>query len=306
MVNKIKSYIKRILSFLGRKHHHPNYLINNPPVIYRACETTTTYLKPEKNHGGKALPNGLIIPPGYYIFNNQCYDLTAEGLYRFNLPEQYNEQRIVYHRDVHLLMSSLAWVVTHGESDDHLAYRNLIIKAKQKKLFLTCEAVARFAFQLLTELVIKARIIGARTLDQWNSYDDGHYLLEVYRDDLGQWVLYDLDTDSWFLYNQKPLSLFEFMDHREKNYEIKSLSSDSRLKLIDAAGSNYDFAFIHEARLANLKQWYQRVMQLVFIVTEVENFTHCPIPSDVEKKYPRGAFPKINYLERSVFINEFY
>ena len=45
---------------------------------------------------------------------------------------------------------------------------------------------------------IRARFVLTLTLDPWNSYDNGHSMIEVYREDLKKWVLYDVDENAYF------------------------------------------------------------------------------------------------------------
>lgn len=302
IMKKAKSWVRSLLTTLG---WHNNFIVNSP-VVYHANGSRVKYLTENDSLIAKLLLDELIIPPGYYTFQTQSYELTQDGLYRFMFPETINEQRIVYAGDTAALMSSLAWIVAHGESDDALLYPALIEKAKHEKLFLTCEAVCDFAFALLTSLGIPCRIIGTRTLEQWNSYDDGHYLMEVYRKDLNKWVLYDLDTDAYFVYDYQPLSLVEFMRHLEiEDYEIHGLSLDIKAE----ASSNkqrYDFTFLNEGKLATLKSWYKRVMQLTFIMQEHENFAWHEPSKKLTRRYPKGAFPPIKYLDQHEFISRFY
>lgn len=304
IIRKGKSLVRKVLTKAGLLRN----LIINSPIVYHANGNSVTYLKPDPGLMALPLIDEFIIPPGCYKFQNQSYELSQDGLYRFMFPEKINEQRIVFTGNMPALMSSLAWIVAHGESDDALSHDSLIQKAKQQKLFLTCEAVCEFAFTILTGLGLRCRIIGTRTLEQWNSYDDGHYLIEVYRNDLNKWVLYDLDTDSYFTHYQKPLSFLEFMQHIETaDYDIQPLSADIRAESV-SSDQRYDFTFINEGKLASLKLWYKRVMQFTFITHEQEHFAHPSHASNkkLTRRYPKGAFPAIQYLDHNAFINRFY
>lgn len=302
IIRKGKSLINNMLNVLGLRR---NFIVNSP-VVYHANYMQVKYLNENTSVVAKPLIDELIIPPGYYEFQRQRYELTQDGLYRFMFPERINEQRIVYAGDIAALMSSLAWIVAHGESDDNLTYSALIEKAKREKLFLTCQSVCEFSFNLLSSLGIPCRLIGTRTLEQWNSYDDGHYLIEVFRKDLDKWVIYDLDTDAYFVYDYNPLSLLEFTQHLEsEDYEIHSLSSDIRAESATPK-QRYDFTFLNEGRLSTLKCWYKRVMQLSFIILDQENFSWSLPPKKLTRRYPKGAFPPIQYLEPNEFISRFY
>jgi hypothetical protein len=303
---KIKSFGKELLIKLGL-YSNRSHTIAHKFLVYRTYETKVYPLQGDRlQEGLQQLPDQLILEPGKYFFNDQCYDLSSEGLYRFICPhKKLNLQRIVYKDDSSALMSSLAWIMTHGHKNDNAAYNVLIQTAKNDKLILTCESMVRFAFTFLSKLNVKSRIIGARTLEQWNGYDDGHYLIEVFRPELNKWVLYDLDTDACFTYNNQLLSLIEFMEHVGRaEYEIKYISNDVRAALDDVGNSQHNFSFINEGRIADLKSWYKRIMQLVFI--DHENvYISSSIQPNIEK-YPKGAFPKINYVTRKELISSFY
>ncbi len=297
-LQKGKRFLKSLLIFL--KLYPEETKIEDVPFVYRACDTQIEFLSAKKGTAN-ALPEQLIIEPNHYLFDNKCYDLTKEGLYRFSLPRKnINIQRIVFKKNTAALISSLAWIATHGARDDARTPSELIEIAMTDKLILTCESQARLGHAILKECLVQSRIIGGRTLETMNGFDDGHYLLEVYREDLNKWVLYDLDSDTCFQKNNQLLSLAEFIQCLDqKDYEICYLSSDIR-----AAVSDSQFSFVYEARIANLKSWYQRIMQFTFIIADDENIS-CSEPP-LMYRYPKGAFPKINYLSKEAFNHRFY
>lgn len=304
---KSKYFIKSTLVHLKIIPHDTKYLILNTPLVYKVAETEINYLPAiQENSQIMLLPDDLIIKPGLYQFDNNSYQLTQEGLYRFMIPEKKNQQRIVYTNNISTLLSSISWLVTHGESDDGLSYTELISQAKQRKLFLTCEAIARFSKIFLAKNNVDSRVIGTRTLDQWNSYDSGHYMIEVYRKDLKKWVLYDLDHDAYFSYEDELLSLLEFIDHTLDNYKINYLSNDIKVVSPYLMRNKYDYTFINEGRLNSLKTWYQRIAQFFYIEDDNENFSCLKLSPEVIANYPRGAFPKITYLPRHKLIEKFY
>ncbi len=75
---------------------------------------------------------------------------------------------------------------------------------------LICGYISKFAHELLDELGIKSRIVYRHTLHNLTGYDDGHVMIEVFRDDLKKWVLYDIDNNCYFIKNKTPLSFVEF------------------------------------------------------------------------------------------------
>ena len=89
--------------------------------------------KIDKYNECKPLLNKLMIEPGIYITENCIQDnFTA-------------------------LLSSIAWIHTHGNRDDGLPYFKLKEKAKHSKLFLTCGYISKFTHEILDELGIKIK-----------------------------------------------------------------------------------------------------------------------------------------------------
>lgn len=287
--------------------------INTPPSTNnndRVCCITEkdVFLLQNENRHGSNLPNDkLVINPDYYSYKSKTFNLLTEGLYRFiNHNKKSNKQYVVYHNNIHILMSSLSWMISHGHRDDNLSQEKLIKKAMYEKLILTCEPAVKFSFNLLNNLGIKSRVIGSRTLEKWNLYDDGHYLLEVYNHSIHKWILYDLDAHVCFSDDGSFLSLIECMDRFEtKNYDLHPLSDGIKVLVGDTANS-FDFTFTYESRSNNhLKDWYKRIMQLVFIEHNNDYFSW-QLQKPEGKDYPNGAFPKINYLGKKEFISVFY
>lgn len=292
--------IKKIITF----DKTFNDKLVNEPFLYYACHTETRFLSAiNQTKISEHLPDDLIIKPGNYYISGKEYDFTQEGLYRFVVPDQYNHQRIVFNNNIASLLSAIAWIISHGEIDDTKSIDDLVSKATASKLYLTCEAASRFTHEVLNRLNIKSRVIGTRTLDRWNTYDDGHYLIEVYHDDTKQWVLYDIDNDLYFSINNRPLSLYDFVNN-EDQYEIVSISNDCKTVAPNMI-NNYDYTFVNEERLSNLRRWYKRIMQLVYIENNDGHYTFNDQIHDVHY-YPRGAFPNLTHLNRNYFANMFY
>jgi hypothetical protein len=133
------------------------------------------------------LPDKLVIDPGYYIVNGQPYDMTKEGVYRFD-----GQQRIVYKDSLETLMSSLAWIMRHGSTDNGLSPAKSVEVAKTRNLVRTCGYQSWTASYVLKSLGYTARPVALVNKD----YNGSHILVEVQVN--GKWELWDLD------YNAKP------------------------------------------------------------------------------------------------------
>jgi len=262
-----------------------------------------------KNIRASHLPERLIIQPGIYRFDSKKYDCRKEGLYRFVNPGKRNEQRIVFKSDLLALISALSWIVTHGYADEGKSYDEQMEKATKTKLFLTCGPSSKLASRLLGEWGYKSRRASAITLDEWNSYDNSHTVIEVFNPQLKKWVVFDIDNNTYFSRNGQLLSLIEFIDQVSRNdYEIKYMARDTKL---DVSGlinntSNYNFDFVSEYITStedSLRRWYKRIMQVPLIR---EGDYHYFYAGEEERARLENHSNYYRYMDRSTFMKKFY
>ncbi len=249
--------------------------IKNSLVCYRACGVAIEYLEAEQNRSSiKKLPNDFIIPPGKFIWQNHCFELGKEGLYRFIFPEKENCQRVVFSHDVQIFLSSIAWVVSHGHRDDKCSNQQLLNIAKKDKLYVTCERIVQFAMDLLMARGIRCRTVYFEEKTFTSTYDGGHVMIEVWLENSKKWILYDLDMGVYFEKNRSPLSLLEFMENAQKEeYDILLLAKDNTLDVSGFSAKNgFKYHFLMEAVVADLKSWYRKVCQVVIILHEGKRY----------------------------------
>lgn len=256
------------------------------PVVYRSVLDTTEIVS---GFTGSApeLPSTLVIAPGQYGFLGNAYDATEPAFYRFLHPST-NQQRIVYEagRDnVEVLLSGFAWAHWHGSLDNALSAAALTQKATTTKLSLTCTPVSQWALSILSTYHVQARLVQSLTLDAWNSDDNGHSMIEVYRQDVAKWVLYDVDQNACFLRQGTPLSLVDMIDYSASgDYDIKYLASDATM--------TEDV----------LRTWYRRVLQVPII----NGCFYLPTPNDADRARVAGyAGQNYTYLTESQFRQQF-
>ena len=286
----------------------PSIESNIPFVYYAFLDNTEIICSIDSIANSTDLPNSLIIKPGKFKFYGKVYDLKKEGLYRFVYPEKENQQRIVYENNIDALLSSIAWIYSHGNSDDKKKYSEINVKILHSKIFATCGSISEWTQRTLQENGIKSRIVSSLTLDQWNSYDNGHILIEVYREKFNKWVVYDLDNNTYFSKNKIPLSLIEFSEQSSNlDYEINYITNNSNLNIANFIDNktNYDYAFLIEARFANnnsIKQWYKRVMQIPLIGDDKYNYFFNDTNISRVEKY--SSYYK--YMSKKQFLEKFY
>ena len=204
-VNKIKKIGAKTLSGIGfgKKIIDPPSSESNKPLVYFARNQDIKLVNEIENNLGIELPNDLVIEKGAYNFYNKTYDLKEEGVYRFVYPEKINQQRIVYEKDLDSLLSAICWISSHGNTDDGKDFLEINNKVLNSKIFLTCGPKTEWIENFLSKYSVKCRIVASLTLEKWNSYDNGHVMIEIFREDLKKWILYDLDNNCFFEKNQK-------------------------------------------------------------------------------------------------------
>lgn len=272
---------------------------------YLACMSEVRRIAGDEVRGADEespqLPNTLVISPGTYRFRDKAFELREEGLYRFLDVGNQQEQRIVYENDLDALLSAIAWIVSHGNSDHVHSPGDQTELAKTRKLFMNCGGISPWGKHVLAEQGIRSRVVQSATLGHHNTYDNGHVMLEVYRDDMRAWILYDLDSNCYFTRRGTPLSLIEFAYavNGGHQYEIVPLANDTRLDVSNFKGKDdRDYAFVCERLNAGPRQWYRRVMQVPFIdgtFFDQEN-----------RQRIEDLYPSRKYIDKAEFHRTFY
>jgi hypothetical protein len=257
----------------------------------------------------KSIPNQLIMRPGIYNFQGENYALNKEGLYRFKTDKNIQAQRIVYHKDVDSLLTAISWITAHGLSDNNKKVRELSEKAMYSKLLIHCGAASNWANQVLTSLNIKSRIVAGSTLEFWNGHDDGHALIEVWREKWNKWVVYDINRHSYFKLKKGnvPLSLLEFSKSLKlDDFKIMPLSLGTSFEFSKHNGSDnkYNYDFRTEVINANPRIWYKRVMQVPLIFSEARSKM---LFMNKKAKNRLEQFSDINqFVDEKEFLDIFY
>jgi len=283
---------------------------DNKPFAYYALYETVSIIQSSNKDSVQNIPSKLVIPTGIYSIYGNVYDLQNEGLYRFVFPGIENSQRIVYDgKNIENLLSAISWIYSHGNSDSGKSFDELNQKAMHSKIFGICSTISFWILETLQEQNITARLVQTITLDEWNTYDNGHTMIEVYRDDLKKWVIYDLDNNAFFTYNGIPLSLVEFANHIQyDDYEIVYISSDTKVDISNfkSSDNNYDYAFVAESISSNedtLRNWYNRVIQVPLIQNEDLEFYFSDSQNQIKIE---NYAPNYHFIEETKFLNEFY
>jgi hypothetical protein len=248
------------------------------------------------------LPDTLIIPPGTYQFRGRAFSLDREGLVRFLEVGKELQQRIVFKEDPHALLSGIAWIVSHGRPDGGKSPQELAESAKTRKLFMTCGSVSPWAVSVLRDHGFGARTVSSITLENWNTYDNGHAMLEMFRKDAGKWVLYDVTANAFFTRRGTPLSLVEFayavMAGLE--YEVVRIAADTTLDVsgFRSPDGTADYTFHAERLFGDGHQWYRRILE----VPMIEGYYF----DEANREKIEGRSKSYKYMDKDEFRKRFY
>ena len=150
--------------------------------------------------------------------------MTREGYYYLvDFNSNINKNLIIYKHNIFSLLLSLSWLHVHGTKDRLLSHEERIKKIANNKLSLTCGDISLFIQRLLQQKGIERRIASFLTMEQWNTYDNVHTLLEVKVDE--KWTLFDIDNNRYFMYKNKEMNLRDFFEDIAR-CNISALKSD--------------------------------------------------------------------------------
>jgi hypothetical protein len=275
------------------------------PLAYFLCGMESGAVR-AAGGGGARLPEELVIPPGRYAVHGRTYALRREGLYRFLMPGQDNQQRIVFRKEPLALLSGVAWAASHGSRDDKLSVEEWLRIARTQKLIVTCGNVARLGHQLLTQAGVPARLVGASTLGKLNNYDNGHSLLEAFLE--GRWTLVDLDVKRLFRRGGRRLGLLGLCDAvAAGDYEFEPISAATGIAVGSFVENGYDYGLFMECGFsteAGLRAWYGRIMQVPQLRSgEGRFFT---VRTAAQRRRAEARYPYLTYLPREEFVRRFY
>ena len=213
----------------------------------------------------------------------------------------YNPQNINYPLN---LLNLISLLTVHGNKDSQTTFDEKLKIIKQRPLSITCGTNSFFTKELLKSIGVKTRIVSTLTFDEWNGYDNGHTLLEVFTKNLNKWVLYDIDGQKVFKQkNGELLSLIELQQTGVENVEIVSTNNQP---FLDYSGFNNYFV-LGELVETSPEEWYNRVFQSFSIFDPNQDkfifLTNTPQESEKINEYFNGSVVTVNFSE---FKKRFY
>lgn len=255
---------------------------------------------------GVSTPDYFIMPPAIYALNGPSYDCTLEGLYVYYVVNTANAYRIVYSQNINTLLHSITWLHSHGYRDDTANYSlSKYICKNGDKIHMTCGSIINFTCNVLNELSIPNRFILYLTLDPWNSYNNGHSLIEVKQN--GLWKVWDMDMRCTFSQNSTDLNAWQLKQAvANNNFQFTKFSTSPVFAYGDLAFGGYNYQLFVETSFlypAILKNTYKRFCQ-VLLIRQGDYFYFTCNPSD--RSRVESYSPSFVYMTQQDFMETFY
>lgn len=201
------------------------------------------------------------------------------------------------------LVRMLASVVKHGNIDDNKPFEQSISTLKHRQLSMTCGYISILTQQILKNLEIPSRIIATLTLEDWNTYDNGHTLLEIYQPKLNKWVAVDLDTKT--IFKLKDSTNASLMDLTKVGLNDITLGKLTSTPIIDYSGITKTQIFA-EYMASDLRKWYQRVFQ-VFSIQDNTSKKYVFMTNNTETAKRLASYsPEYTTLSPEEFAKKYY
>lgn len=245
----------------------------------------------------------ILKQKAFAIYHENIYCLEEEGLYRFfDVQNKTIKQVYLYIGDVYLFLGFLSVLYfVHGYRHDDVLngsdLKNVFLKSS--KLSITCGTKAVLTCKMLESLSIRSRLVSTLTLDDWNSWDNGHTGIELYDTSLRSWVFYDADLGCKLKYDNKYVNVGQLCRlYKSKNnlYMLEAEYPWGHTQVDNYTDRNIPdkdlfFSLLCESIFLCDKarhEWYKRVMQVPII----SGF----FPSDSAQEASRVlSYPSITY-----------
>ncbi len=207
-------------------------------------------------------------------FAGRIYPLERDGLYRFMVLTR-SLRNLIVARQGRLapMLEGLAGLQVHGNREDGDALDTLEARLPTCAFAcITCGKIAALAAQVLQRQGFRTRLASGLTTDDWNTYDNGHALFEVFDPEAAKWILADLDMGYLFRRDGVLLDAGEVWEgfQRGTPLELAPLAKAIVDPFFSSAnGFNWFLRFRWKWQSEEGKlNWYRRVLQNVSIAKD--------------------------------------
>lgn len=247
----------------------------------------------------RELPLVSTQPQIVTMYDNY-YLLNQEGIYRFFNTDSYElYQTYYFSSNFWYLLGGLSQMHVHGWRDDIYSNKEKTEKARRGRLSTTCGPIANFINYQLNILGLKSRLVHVLTLEEWDNFNNGHTLIEVFDTDEKRWLFYDSDIGCRLKYDGRWLNLGEACCLYRKGLEPEIDFPFGQCQIdphADGVIPNKHLFYsllgegIFKGNIKTLHRWYKRILQIPII--------DGLFPSDIESEtlravsYANGQYAK--------------
>lgn len=283
-------------------------------IVYRCTADDLTVLQgTDSKSDSRKLPAKLIIEPGIYTFYDKQYACEKPGVYRFSKPFKRNEQRLVLYPEdgfKNALLLSLLFI--RGNDDDYFSLEKKKRKILNRNLTVSCTAASEMVCEILQTTGFKARLAYTHTLDEPNSFNDSHTMVEICDGSSGRYAVIDVDKKCYFQHETKEiLDLYELCEslNSDDKFEIKKGTQTS---LVDWSGfrdvelkSGFHYQFIEymiSSSFQSTMDFYRRVGGIPMFYDNGQFY----VTSWTHTRETQMAHPEWIFLTLEDFKSRFY
>ncbi len=246
------------------------------PMVWYQRGAEGQILEPTPGDGRELGDFSLIAKQASTVrFQGKVYSVQREGLYRFMVIPDKMRNLISLRNDHSLipLLMALSNLQIHGNRHDSESIETLKARLYTDPwISVTCGTISALAVNILHEQGFRARWVHTLTLEDWNTYDNGHSLLEVFAPQMGKWILADVDMGLLFREGDSFLNAYEFWQTVDRGEQPEFfVLSPKEIDPFYLSPSGFNYALWARWDLKDRKgkwRWYQRIFQVLGIGRE--------------------------------------
>jgi len=277
------------------------------PLVLCESEGGMIEIRCESGKGEEVEKLPLIVKGEKTVeFDGNTYHLKEEGLYRFLLIPHKIQNLILLRSSSPLpLLRCLSLLQIHGNRHSKESRDRLKEKLREEAwISITCGTISSLGEKILKEEGFRARRVSANTLEKWNTYNNGHCLLEVFLPEQG-WTLVDLDMGFLFRGKSKFLSAYEFWKMVQEGIKPKFYSlSENPIDPYFLSPIGFNFSPYYKWKFNKIEwkwDWYRRIFQTIGIREREKSIFFGP-----EKKLKEYFGETISVIPEKEWVKKFY
>ena len=251
------------------------------------------------------LPSSLVVPPGLYQYRDSVWDMSSGGIYRFALDGYVVRQVVVPTYDPVKDCELVQSIHGYGTLDDGLASNRLLHMATSRRVWVTCSRAAQLVVAILRSCGHSSRVVMGMTLEDWNTFNNGHTVVEVKLPD--GWKCFDPTVGSWPLVDGRTVSVFELTDailsRRDFTFSETTYGRAVSYALVNRRHKDFLIEQVLSSKAETIK-WYRRVMQAPGILTT--KAWHFCSSDEANSRRLQAYAPEFMTHSASEFVRRFY